>query len=87
MRRSGSAITSTGKPSRRDLHWGEFDKPALNIDGGRNRAGIHWRSDAAASTALGERAAIGLLRDMRMTVGQTFNGFSFTRFDGCRVTV
>jgi hypothetical protein len=66
---------------------GELNKLALNIGGGRNWAGIHWRSDAAASMALGEEVAIGLLRDMRMTVRETFDGFSFTRFDGSRVTV
>jgi hypothetical protein len=66
---------------------GELNKLALNIGGGRNWAGIHWRSDAAASMALGEEVAIGLLRDMRMTVRETFDGFSFTRFDGRRVTV
>jgi hypothetical protein len=66
---------------------GELNKLALNFGGGRNWSGIHWRSDAAASMALGEEVAINLLRDMRMSVRETFDGFSFTRFDGSRITV
>jgi hypothetical protein len=40
---------------------GELNKLAVNFGFGRNWAGIHWRSDAAASMALGEEVAIGLL--------------------------
>jgi hypothetical protein len=66
---------------------GELNKLAVNFGFGRNWAGIHWRSDAAASMALGEEVAIGLLRDERTTLREAFDGFSFTRFDGSRVTV
>jgi len=37
--------------------------------------------------ALGEEVAIGMLRDERMTLREPFEGFSFTRFDGSRVTI
>jgi hypothetical protein len=37
--------------------------------------------------ALGEEVAISMLRDTRMTVREAFDGFSFTRFDGSRVTI
>ena len=66
---------------------GELNKLAVNFGFGRNWSGIHWRSDAAASMALGEEVAIGLLRDERATLREAFDGFSFTRFDGTRVTV
>ena len=66
---------------------GELNKMALNFGGGRNWAGIHWRSDAAASMAIGEAVAIAMLRDERTTYREAFDGFSFTRFDGSRVTV
>jgi hypothetical protein len=66
---------------------GELNKLAVNFGFGRNWAGIHWRSDAAASMALGEEVAIGMLRDERMTLREPFEGFSFTRFDGSRVTI
>jgi hypothetical protein len=66
---------------------GELNKLALNYGMGRNLAGIHWRSDAAASLPLGEELAISMLRDERMALREAFDGFSFTRFDGSRVTV
>src|SRR5215471_11463600 len=66
---------------------GELNKLAVNFGFGRNWAGIHWRSDAAGSMALGEEVAISLLRDERRALREPFDGFSFTRFDGTRVTV
>jgi hypothetical protein len=66
---------------------GELNKLATNMGYGRNWGGIHWRSDAAASMPLGEEVAIGMLREVRMTVRERFEGFSFTRFDGSRATV
>jgi hypothetical protein len=66
---------------------GELNKLAVNFGFGRNWSGIHWRSDAAASMAIGEEVGIGMLRDERMTLREPFDGFSFTRFDGSRVTI
>ncbi|KRQ98319.1 twin-arginine translocation pathway signal protein [Bradyrhizobium jicamae] len=66
---------------------GELNKLAMNYGFGRNWAGIHWRSDASASMAIGEEVAIGMLRDERTTLREPFDGFSFTRFDGSRVTI
>jgi hypothetical protein len=66
---------------------GELNKLAVNFGFGRNWAGIHWRSDAAGSMALGEEVAISLLRDERRALRESFEGFSFTRFDGSPATV
>ena len=66
---------------------GELNKLALNYGSGRTAAGIHWRSDAAASYAQGEALVVSLLREQRQTFREPFEGFSFTRFDGTRVTV
>jgi len=44
-------------------------------------------SAAAGSMPLGEEVAISLLRDERRALRESFEGFSFTRFDGSRVTV
>jgi hypothetical protein len=66
---------------------GELNKLAMNFGFGRNWAGIHWRSDASASMAIGEEVAIGMLRDQRTTLREPFDGFSFTRFDGSRVAI
>ena len=56
---------------------GELRKLAVNFGFGRNWAGIHWRSDASASMALGEEVAIGMLRDQRTTLRDPFDGISF----------
>lgn len=66
---------------------GELNKLATNIAIGRNTAGVHWRSDAAASLVLGEELAISLLRDQRGTYNENFNGYTFTRFNGSVITV
>lgn len=66
---------------------GELNKLAVNYGGGRNLAGIHTRSDAAASLALGEELGISLLKDEKATFREAFSGFSFTRFDGTKVTI
>jgi hypothetical protein len=66
---------------------GELNKMAVNFGAGRSWAGIHWRSDVAASLALGEQVAIAMLRDERDALREDFDGFTFTRFDGSRVTI
>lgn len=66
---------------------GELNKLANNVAIGRNIAGVHWRSDATESLKLGEAVAISILRDQRATYNEGFSGFTFTRFDGTRVTV
>ncbi|MGA7932896.1 MAG: peptidoglycan-binding protein, partial [Kovacikia sp.] len=66
---------------------GELNKLASNIAIGRNIAGVHWRTDAIASLKLGEDVAISILKDQRGTFNEPFNGFTFTKFDGERITV
>ncbi|MDZ7992259.1 MAG: vanadium-dependent haloperoxidase [Nostoc sp. EfeVER01] len=66
---------------------GELNKLATNYAIGRGHGGIHWRSDGSAALALGEEVAISLLRDERLGYKEIFNGFTFTKFDGTRVTV
>ena len=66
---------------------GEMDKVAANIAIGRNHAGVHWRSDYAYSPLLGAAVAISILRDQKSTYNQPFSGYTFTKFDGSRITV
>lgn len=66
---------------------GELNKLAANVANGRNAGGVHWRSDATESLKLGEAIAIGILSDYRETYNEQFRGFSFTKFDGSRVTI
>jgi hypothetical protein len=66
---------------------GEINKFALNYTFGRSLAGIHWRSDIAAGLALGEEVAISILQDERLGFSEKFEGFTFTKFDGTKITV
>ncbi|HEX6904667.1 MAG TPA: vanadium-dependent haloperoxidase [Thermoanaerobaculia bacterium] len=66
---------------------GELNKLASNVATGRNIAGVHWRSDAIESLRAGEALAISILRDQRACYNERFGGFTFTRFDGTRITV
>jgi hypothetical protein len=70
---------------------GELNKLASNIATGRNIAGVHWRSDALESLLLGEAMAISILADQRPTYNENrggfFQGYTFSRFNGSRITV
>jgi hypothetical protein len=66
---------------------GELNKVVSNVSQGRNIAGVHWRSDATESNALGEAATISMLYDMKRTFSEPFTGFTFTKFDGTTITV
>jgi hypothetical protein len=66
---------------------GELNKLASNISLGRNLAGVHWRSDARESLKLGESVAISIMRDQRSAYNELLSGFTFTKFDGTRVSV
>jgi hypothetical protein len=66
---------------------GEINKLAVNYAVGRTSAGIHWRTDASASLALGEAIAISLLAEERLTLRETFDGFTLTKFDGQKIVI
>jgi hypothetical protein len=66
---------------------GELNKLASNVAQGRNMAGVHWRSDAWESLKLGEAIAISILRDQKALYNEPFGGFTFTKFDGTKITV
>jgi hypothetical protein len=65
---------------------GEMNKLAANIGLGRAHAAVHWRYDYADSLPLGEAVAISMLSDMAHNWNEPFAGFSFTKFDGTRIT-
>jgi hypothetical protein len=66
---------------------GELNKLASNVAGGRNLAGVHWRSDAVESLKLGEELALRFLSDERRTFSESFPGFTLRKFDGTAVVV
>jgi hypothetical protein len=66
---------------------GEINKLVSNIGIGRDWAGIHWRTDFSEGVKLGEEVAIHALRDFGKQYTDDFGGFTFTKFDGERITV
>lgn len=67
---------------------GELDKLAYNIAGGRNFAGIHWRSDMVEGVRLGERVATEVLRDVVTAYDHDdFGGLRYRRVDGSELVV
>lgn len=66
---------------------GELDKHASNVAFGRTHAGVHWRDDAETALHLGEKVAISILRDMRLTYNEDYTGLTFRNFDGVQITV
>ena len=82
-----SLLPYTGADAGQITVGGELNKIAANIAIGRNHAAVHWRSDYEASLPLGEAIAISVLRDQRPTYNEKFQGFTFTKFDGTKITV
>jgi hypothetical protein len=82
-----SLIPYTGHDKSRMTLTNELNKLASNIGMARNFAGIHWRSDCHQALLLGETIAINMLQDQKATFNESFGGFTFTKFDGTRVTV
>ncbi|MFK8054431.1 MAG: vanadium-dependent haloperoxidase [Woeseiaceae bacterium] len=66
---------------------GELNKLASNVALGRDIAGVHWRTDGTEGLFVGERVAIGVLRDIKRCYNEPFDGFSFRGFDGEIITV
>lgn len=66
----------------------ELNKLASNVNfGGRQFAGVHYRSDHIAGLRLGEELAIEYLEDVAMRFEREFDGWVFTSFDGDRVSI
>ncbi len=83
-----SLVNYTGADANDITVNGEINKLASNIAQGRDFAGIHWRSDADWGMRLGEAVALSVLRDQSNNyVGENFDGFNITKFDGTTVTV
>jgi hypothetical protein len=49
-------------------------------------AGVHWRADYTQGLLLGEAAAISVLKDQENLCNDGFVGFTFTKFDGSKIT-
>ena len=83
-----SLVPYTGADAHQLTLNGEINKLASNIGLARDFAGIHWRSDYAQGLLLGEAVALSVLRDQSENyVGENFEGFTITKFNGTPVTV
>lgn len=61
---------------------GELNKVCSNISIGRNWAGVHYFSDYRESIVLGEKIALGILEEQRLTYREKFSMTVPTFFDG-----
>ncbi|WP_036486206.1 vanadium-dependent haloperoxidase [Myxosarcina sp. GI1] len=65
---------------------GELNKLAANISIGRNWAGVHYFTDYIESIRLGEKIAIGILQEQKLTYGENFS-MTVPLFDGGTVRI
>jgi hypothetical protein len=85
--KQGSKLQPYSGPDRSRLTLGkELDKLASNLSLGCCIAGINWRSDYTRSLQLGEAIAIGILEEQKLTYPGSVC-FTFTKFDGAKITL
>ena len=65
---------------------GELNKLASNISIGRNWAGVHYFTDYIESIRLGEKIALGILEEQKLTYGENFS-MTVPLFDGGTVRI
>lgn len=65
---------------------GELNKVASNIAVGRHWAGVHYFSDGYESLRLGEKVALGILEEQKLTYGENFS-MTVPLFDGTTVRI
>ena len=65
---------------------GELNKLAANISIGRNWAGVHYFTDYIESLRMGEKIALGILEEQKLTYGENFS-MTIPLFDGGSVTI
>lgn len=65
---------------------GELNKLVENISIGRNWAGVHFYTDYYESIFLGEKIALGILEEQKLTFGETYS-MTLQTFDGRTVRI
>jgi hypothetical protein len=65
---------------------GELNKLASNIAIGRNWAGVHYFTDYIESIRMGEKIALGILQEQKLTYGENFS-MTVPLFDGGTVRI
>lgn len=82
-----TVMAYTGADAGQITVGGELNKLASNVGFGRVDSGIHWRHDIVQGMLLGERIAISLLTDQGHLYNENYQGFTFTKFNGTKITV
>lgn len=82
---NGSQLIPYACPQRLTVE-GELNKLCSNISIGRNWAGVHYFSDYIESIRLGERIAIGILEEQKLTYGENFS-MTVPLFDGGSIRI
>ena len=77
---------NTVKLAKRLTVEGELNKLASNISIGRDWAGVHYYSDYIESIRMGEKIAIGILEEQKITYNESFS-MTVPLFDGGYKTI
>lgn len=86
----GTSLTAYGGSTAGMTVNTELNKLAANIAIGRDWAGVHYRSDGDLGMELGEKVAIGFLKDLADSYIREkgdFAGFTLRKFDGTTITI
>ena len=83
--RTGKGLESTDHALALTVE-GELNKLAANISIGRNWAGVHFFTDYYESARLGERIALGILEEQKLSYGENFS-MTVPLFDGGSVRI
>ena len=70
---NGTELNPVRDPNLRLTVEGELNKLAANIAIGRDWAGVHYFTDYYESLRMGERIAIGILEEQKLTYGENFS--------------
>jgi len=70
---NGTELTPVADKTLRLTVEGELNKLASNIAIGRDWAGVHYFTDYYESLRMGERIAIGILEEQKLTYGENFS--------------
>ena len=83
--KDGGSLVKVNVPESLTVE-GELNKLAANISIGRNWAGVHYFTDYIESVRLGEKIAIGILEEQKLTFGENFS-MTVPLFDGGAVRI
>ena len=65
---------------------GELNKLASNIAIGRDWAGVHYFTDYIESLRMGEKIALGILEEQKLTYGENFS-MTVPLYDGGTIRI